>query len=197
MPASTLNLRQKRFASEYLLDYNATQAAIRAGYSARTANEQGCDLLAKPKIREEIDKRNDRVMLKLELSHERIIREFAKVGFSEITDFLSFGSGGVALKDSANIDPKKMGAIAEVSEVRSTRGTAEGDDIILNSNIKFKLHDKVRALVELDDRLYGAPIRKIEGNIAVRIEDVRANLLGMIDVTPLENELISNNEEED
>ena len=38
--------KQQRFVEEYLIDLNATQAAIRAGYSAKTANEQGCRLLA-------------------------------------------------------------------------------------------------------------------------------------------------------
>ncbi|MFD1378625.1 terminase small subunit [Fodinicurvata halophila] len=47
--------RQERFVQEYLLDLNATQAAIRAGYSEKTANEQGAQLLKKPEIAAAID----------------------------------------------------------------------------------------------------------------------------------------------
>ena len=58
-----LNERQKRFCEEYIVDSNATQAAIRAGYSERTANEQGARLLAKDSvksyIRELMDEKKD------------------------------------------------------------------------------------------------------------------------------------------
>ena len=47
--------KQRRFVDEYLVDLNATQAAIRAGYSAKTANEQGAQLLAKLSVREAVD----------------------------------------------------------------------------------------------------------------------------------------------
>ncbi len=43
--------KQKRFVEEYLIDLNATQAAIRAGYSIKTANEQGSQLLANLSVR--------------------------------------------------------------------------------------------------------------------------------------------------
>ena len=53
----TLNDKQSRFVDEYLVDLNATQAAIRAGYSQKTAGSQGFDLLKKPEIAAEIEKR--------------------------------------------------------------------------------------------------------------------------------------------
>ena len=49
-----LSPKQALFVREYLIDLNATQAAIRAGYSAKTARQQAADLLAKPDIAEEI-----------------------------------------------------------------------------------------------------------------------------------------------
>jgi phage terminase small subunit len=51
-----LNPKQKRFVSEYVIDYNGTQAAIRAGYSLKTANEQASQLLAKLSIQDAVDK---------------------------------------------------------------------------------------------------------------------------------------------
>jgi phage terminase small subunit len=52
-----LTPKQQRFVEEYLIDLNATQAATRAGYSARTANEIGAENLTKPSIRSAIDER--------------------------------------------------------------------------------------------------------------------------------------------
>ena len=45
-----LTPKQERFVQEYLIDLNATQAAIRAGYSAKTAEQQGYQLLQKPSV---------------------------------------------------------------------------------------------------------------------------------------------------
>jgi phage terminase small subunit len=56
-----LNPKQARFVAEYLKDLNATQAAIRAGYSAKTARQQASDLLAKPDISDAVKKLQDRV----------------------------------------------------------------------------------------------------------------------------------------
>ena len=49
--------KQKRFCDEYLIDCNATQAAVRAGYSPKTAKQTGCENLAKPDLKAYIDER--------------------------------------------------------------------------------------------------------------------------------------------
>lgn len=73
-----LTPKQHMFVKEYLVDLNATQAAIRAGYSARTANRMGTENLAKPviasAIQEAMDKRADRLELTAELVLSRIDR---------------------------------------------------------------------------------------------------------------------------
>jgi phage terminase small subunit len=51
-----LNEKQQAFCREYIIDFNGTQAAIRAGYSEKTANEQASQLLAKLNVKQEIDK---------------------------------------------------------------------------------------------------------------------------------------------
>ena len=50
-----LNDKQRRFVQEYLIDLNATQAAIRAGYSPKTAGQQGFDLLKNPEVQAALD----------------------------------------------------------------------------------------------------------------------------------------------
>ena len=54
-----MTAKQKRFCDEYLVDYNATQAAVRAGYSAKTAYSIGTENLKKPELKNYIDQRNE------------------------------------------------------------------------------------------------------------------------------------------
>lgn len=72
---SSLTKKQKRFCDEYLIDCNATQAAIRAGYSAKTANEQGAKLINNPKIASHIERQLD-LMHDKKLADVREIMEY-------------------------------------------------------------------------------------------------------------------------
>lgn len=70
-----LNAKQSRFVDEYMIDLNATQAAIRAGYSKKTANEQGAQLLAKLSIKAEVKKRQDKLAETHGVTLESLLRE--------------------------------------------------------------------------------------------------------------------------
>ncbi len=74
--------KHRRFVAEYLKDQNGTQAAIRAGYSPRTANEQACDLLAKPSIRAAVDKKLAEITASAGITRERVLR-----GLMNIAEF--------------------------------------------------------------------------------------------------------------
>lgn len=65
MPRDEINPKQERFLQEYLIDLNGTQAAIRAGYSAHTANEQASALLAKPNLKSRLKELSQSVASKL------------------------------------------------------------------------------------------------------------------------------------
>ena len=138
MAKGKLTPKQERFCEEYLIDLNATQAAIRAGYSEKTAAFAGCDNLTKPNIRgrvqELVAKRSNRTQVKA----DQVVTELAKLGFSSIGDYLSFGPGGVILKESGEMTREQLACVAEVSQLRG--GGGEG------GTIRFKLHDKKGAL---------------------------------------------------
>lgn len=74
-----MNARQAKFVQEYLLDLNATQAAIRAGYSKKTAGKIGFENLQKPEIAEAIAKAQEKASAKLEISHESIINDLVEI----------------------------------------------------------------------------------------------------------------------
>ena len=83
-----LTEKQKRFAEEYLIDLNATQAAIRAGYSAKTANEQGSRLLANVSIQKAISKAIAERSGRTKISQDRVVNELAKIAFLNIADLI-------------------------------------------------------------------------------------------------------------
>lgn len=76
-----LNNKQKKFVIEYLKDQNATQAAMRAGYSKHTANEQGAQLLAKLSVKAEIDK-----LMGCAAESALVTREYIVNGLKEVAE---------------------------------------------------------------------------------------------------------------
>ncbi len=70
-----LTLKQLRFVEEYMIDLNGTQAAIRAGYSAKTANEQAAQLLAKLSIQAAISEEREKQQARTEITADRVLRE--------------------------------------------------------------------------------------------------------------------------
>ena len=79
-----LTLKQQRFVEEYLVDFNATQAAIRAGYSEYTAYSIGCENLTKPNIQEFIQEEMNKRSKKTGITAEKILEELSKIAFFDI-----------------------------------------------------------------------------------------------------------------
>lgn len=146
MPSTTkkkLTAKQQRFVEEYLIDLNATQAAIRAGYSEKTAYSQGQRLLKNVEVAVRITelqgKRSDRT----QITADQVVRELAKVGFANMADYADWGPGGVALIDSKDLTPEQAAVVAEVSETMGEK----------SSSLRFKLHNKVDALEKIGRHL--------------------------------------------
>jgi phage terminase small subunit len=143
---------------EYLVDLNATQAAIRAGYSQNTATAIGAENLTKPDIAAAIKSAMDERAARTEITADRVLKELAKLGFSDIRRAISWRANvtgmveqedgterlavtnEVALIDSDKIDDDTAAAVAEISQ------TAQG-------GLKIKFHDKKGALVEIGRHL--------------------------------------------
>jgi len=84
MPADKLTPKQDRFVQEYLIDLNATQAAIRAGYSKKTAKEIGFENLTKPHIAAVIADHQGKQLDRTELSARRVLEELGNIGLSDV-----------------------------------------------------------------------------------------------------------------
>lgn len=144
--------KQKRFIEEYLIDLNATQAAIRAGYKPGTAYSIGSENLKKPEIKAGIDKAMAERSKRTGINQDRILLELARIGFAKITDV---------------VDPK-TGKIKE--------GVLE-DDLACIQSIKIKpgqfgtereikMYDKKSALVDL-----GKHLGMFTGNSSAALDD--------------------------
>lgn len=145
-----LTPKQQRFVDEYLIDLNATQAAIRAGYSKKTAQEQASRLLSNVMVSDAVLAAKQARSERTEITQDMVLRELAKIGFSDIRKVARWGNTtvlvdgddekereyhGIALIDSSEIDDDTAAAIAEVSQ---------GKD-----GLKVKMYDKKAALVDI------------------------------------------------
>jgi phage terminase small subunit len=158
-----LRAKHQRFADEYLIDLNATQAAIRAGYSPKSAMQQGSELLSNPKVRAYIDERMAQHSARTGVNQERIIRELARVAFLDPTTLINMNDATIS--EEANEDDRA--AIASV-KVKTVSGGEEFESV--EREVKFA--DKLKAL-ELLGKRYGMWIDKqqVDVNGAVQIVD--------------------------
>lgn len=91
-----LTAKEILFVYHYLENgQNGAQAAISAGYSAKTAKEQACYMLAKPHVKAAVDKQLSKTLRKLEISRERVLQELGLIAFADIGD--AFGTDGQLL----------------------------------------------------------------------------------------------------
>lgn len=93
--------KQQRFVDEYLIDLNATQAAIRAGYSAKTADQQGSRMLANVKVKQAVAEKQAQRSKRTGVNQDRVVLELAKVAFAKMTDIVD--SNG-RIKEDASPD---------------------------------------------------------------------------------------------
>ena len=98
--------RYEAFAREYVIDLNATRAALAAGYSERTAGVKGSQLLKTVKCRQLIDKFLLKRAIKTELKAKRVIEELQRIAFANPQDYMRINADG-----QPDVDLSKLTAI--------------------------------------------------------------------------------------
>lgn len=88
MRVAKLTDKQQCFVDEYLIDLNATQAAIRAGYSAKTADQQGSRMLTNVKVKQAVAEKQAQRSKRTGVNQDRVVLELAKVAFAKMTDIV-------------------------------------------------------------------------------------------------------------
>lgn len=142
-PEKKLTGKQARFVEEYPVDSNATQAAIRAGYSEKTAYSAGQRLLKDVEIKAAIDAKRKKVSEKLEITRERILEEYARIGFSDIRKTLTPGGN---LLNPNDWDDDTAAAIAGIEVVTKRLHAGDNEGLEVEYTHKIKTWDKPKAL---------------------------------------------------
>lgn len=158
-PKRGLTNKQQMFVREYLVDLNATQAAIRAGYSAKTATWIGPQLLWKTHVAQAIQAEMDKRAAKIDVTAEKVIAELAKMAFANLQDF--YDKDG-SLKDIHSL-PRDVAAALSQVETNLTEACAVQ---------KVKLHDK-RGALELLGKHLKLFTDRIEHSGEITVEIVR------------------------
>lgn len=157
-----LNPMQELFIQNYVAGKSATQAAIDAGYSKRTAGSQAHDILKRPEIKAEIEKRMEQLKKNAQVraeqkgvTQERWVEEVAALGFSDITEAFTPNDKGQLTMSLADIKARGLGRLIRKMKV------------LPNGKIEFELHPKLPAL-ELLAKHYGWIKEQVEhsGSVA-------------------------------
>lgn len=149
-----LTAKQQRFVKEYLVDLNATKACIRAGYSVKSADKIGSQLLGKSGVAAAIAAAQEKLAKKLEITQERVLREYAKLAFSDIRNVVRWGeSVMVKMEDDGEVVVRNTLALVSSSDIDDDTAAAVEEVSEGKTGLKVKMHDKARALDALAKHL--------------------------------------------
>ena len=140
-----LTAKQEKFCNEYLIDLNATQAAIRAGYSEKTAAVIGAENLIKPNIANFIQERQKELQEETGITQKRVLEEYAKIAFSDIRQMFDGNNMLLSLKDV----PDDIAACLSSVEVDQLWGASMDSKVQIGETKKVKVWNKINALDSL------------------------------------------------
>lgn len=147
-----LTPKQARFVDEYMIDLNATQAAIRAGYSAKSAKVTASRMLTNANVQAEIASRQSRLSNRASVTAERVIQEFARIAFTDRRSIVQWGAaGGVTFTPSSELTDDQAACVEEVSQTITDAG----------GTLRVRMASKIDALDRLGKHL-GLFIDKLE-----------------------------------
>ena len=178
-----LNDRQRRFAEEYLLDLNAKQAAIRAGYSEATAEQQGSRLLSNVKVAEEIARLKAERSKRTKIDADWLLARLADEAEADVADLYDENQNLKPVKEWPPIWRK--GLVAGVDVEQLFEGTGK-DRAHIGQLVKVKLSDRVKRL-ELIGKHVGVQAfkEKVEVDASDPLKDLLREISGQ-SVTPKE-----------
>jgi len=154
-----LTEKQKLFCKYYLISLNATDAAIKAGYSKKTARQIGTENLAKPYIEEYIQEQLVKRNEKLDFEAVDVVNEIKKIASSNATDFIEIIDGRIRVKSLESIDTTFISGAKEIFD-------KEGNFL----GLEVKFHDKQKSL-DMLMRHFSQYKDKVELSIDEQLQD--------------------------
>lgn len=185
-----LSDRHRRFVDEYLIDLNGTAAAERAGYGKAGAKTRASELLARDDVKAAVAEKQAKLSAATGVSAERVVGELAKLGFSNMLDYIQIGEDGQPYTDFSGLTRDQAAAIQEVvvESRRDTSAAVIGEEMEPQEHggalkrqhaeetagpsilkVRFKLADKKGALEALGRHL-GLFNERVEHSGKIEIE---------------------------
>jgi phage terminase small subunit len=162
-----LTEKQKLFCKYYLINLNATDAAVKAGYSKKSAKEIGHENLTKPHIKEYIQEQLKKKENELDITVDRVLKEIALIAFLDIKEF--YNDDGT-VKKVHEIEEKARRAISSVTTKEIVIGKGENAQFFNIETIKSG--DKLKAL-----ELLGRYLSMFKDKIEISVDDELAEWL--------------------
>lgn len=129
--------RQRAFAEEYIIDFNASRAVRAAGYSEKGANVQGVQLLSNINVQEYVQHLIELRSTRTKITADMVVAEIAKVAMLNVEDFYD----DMGLKPLSELDENSKAAISSYQTKRIKTGKDQYEDVPI-----MKVHDKMKAL---------------------------------------------------
>lgn len=133
----------ERFIAEYLVDLNGTAAAIRAGYAPKNARTTAQEMLARPQVKEAVEKAKAKRLARVTMTQDQVLEELALLAFSDLTHYIVDDAGNVTLAEGA-----PAGAHRALQSIkRRTISTGTGEAARTVREVEIKLWDKIAPLM--------------------------------------------------
>lgn len=137
-----LSEKHQRFVEEYLVDLNATQAAIRAGYSEKTAYAQGSALLKHIEVKKAVAKAKKERANRMSITQDRVLLELARIAYFDIRKTVDANGAPIPIQD---LDADTAAAIAGIEVLEQWEGSGEDREMV-GLLKKYKVFDKNSAI---------------------------------------------------
>ena len=148
---SGLTDQVSRFIDLYLIDFHGTNAAIEAGFSKKTAAQIACNMLRREDVKAELKKRSAKIVEKIAVRAEDVVKELSLIAFSNIKDHASWTPDNVTLKNSVELTKEQAACIESVKQTKD--------------GVQIKLFNKMDALNSLGKYL-GIFVEKTENKVS-------------------------------
>lgn len=136
--------RERIFVDAYMANFNGAQAAIAAGYAAKSASVAGSTLLARPNVIKLLSERRDALMKKHDVTLDKIMMEWKLIGFANMQDYTTIDSEGHLVLDLSKCNRDQLAVVSEMTTDIYMEG--KGEDAREVKRVKMKLHSKLEAL---------------------------------------------------
>jgi phage terminase small subunit len=148
--ADGLTRRQEAFVQNYLVSLNATEAAKLSGYSPKTAKAIASTLLTNVNVAAALKRERERLADRYEVNIDRVLRELARIAFSDMADFMAPGPDGAPVLDFSKLTRDQSAVLQEVTVEEFRDGRSDQRQV---RRTKFRKESKIAALELLGKHL--------------------------------------------